>query len=50
MLTELEANSPVHAEKILRDKIKIDQITELPELYETPDNEVDRLKNIFGMK
>jgi hypothetical protein len=46
MLTELEANSPVHAEKILREKIKIDMITELPE----SDDTVENLKNIFGMK
>jgi ribosomal protein L20A (L18A) len=45
MLTEIEANSPVHAEKILREKIKIDQITELP----AEDVTVESLKNMFGM-
>jgi len=46
MLTELEANSAVHAEKILREKIRIDHIAEQPEADET----VENLKNIFGMK
>ena len=45
VITEIEANTPVHAEKLLRERIRIDKIVELPE----PDETLENLKNIFGM-